>query len=202
VLYNKGNIMLHNEIEAIKQIENLLNINFPEETDYKIIRNGTLGYLLDDDENVIGLGFNIINSDKKINLETLKDKLYQFKNLKQLSLCCHGITDINGLSKIKTLETLTLFGNNITDIKPLETLINLRHLDLFDNDITDIKPLETLVNLKFLNISWNDKITDYSPLEKLINLEDLRMSKSTRDSKFLCSLMNKEFGLQLKECVI
>jgi len=173
--------MLHNEIEAIKQIEKLLNINFPE-TKNEIIRNGTLGYLLDDNKNVIGLGFNRykVNLFPNINLNVFRNIFQQFKNLKQLSLCCHDITDINGLSELITLETL----------------------DLFDNDITDIKPLETLVNLKFLNISWNNKITDYSPLRKLINLEDLRMSKNTRNSQFLCGLMNKEFGLQLKECVI
>jgi len=195
------NKMLYKEIEAIKQIENLFKIKFFR-TNYNNIRNGTLGYLLDDNKNVIGLGFNFVFSDKKINLETLKDILYQFKNLKQLSMCYHGITNIECLSKIKTLETLDLLGNNITDIKPLETLINLRHLDLFDNDITDIKSLETLVNLEYLDLSWNENLKDYSPIKKLVNLKKLKISKRHRQVNLLCELMNKYYDLQLIDCII
>jgi len=201
VLYNKGNKMLNKEIETINQIKKLYKTKFSR-TKHKSILNETLGYLLDDDENVIGLGFNIINSYIEINLETLKDILYQFENLKQLSLCFHGITNIECLSKIKTLEILNLFGNDITDIKPLETLINLRHLNLSWNEITDIKPLETLVNLKHLDLSCNENLKDYSSLRKLINLEDLKIYKRHRQVNLLCELMNNYYGLQLKECII
>jgi small GTP-binding protein len=148
------------------------------------------GYVIDDNENIIGLsiyhkGIKDLSVLKKLNKLTelylkyneIKDYsvLKELKNLTLLDLSYNQITDLSALKELKNLTLLYLSSNQITDLSTLKELKNLTLLYLSSNQITDLSALKELKNLTLLYLSSN-QITDLSALKELKNLTLLDLS--------------------------
>ena len=99
------------------------------------------------------------------------------KNLKELVLTGHQISDISPIAGLKNLEYLNLTKNQIgrSGISPIAGLKNLKYLNLTKNQISGISPIAGLKNLEYLDLSYN-WIANISPIAGLKNLEYLDLS--------------------------
>ena len=121
------------------------------------------GFVLDDNENIIGLN---LDSSKLTDISFLK----KFINLKQLILGGNQISDIKILENLKDLKYLDLEGNQISDVhSPLNYLEKLTYLSLRSTKIAEVSFLTELSNLEVLDLSEND-ISDVSCLKDLNHL--------------------------------
>lgn len=111
---------------------------------------------------------------------TIPDEIYNFKNLKELSIPNSNITGgiSSRLSELVNLEVINLhtnpnFGGTIPD--QIGNLTRLKHLDISGSGITGPLPasLSNLINLEELTIAWN-KIEGTIPTE-IGNLNKLNM---------------------------
>jgi hypothetical protein len=120
-----------------------------------------------------------------------------FKNLEELGLHFHAITDISPLAGLNKLTSLSLGGNPVADITPLSGLTNLGWLTLFNcqaqdytplanltglggllmdhSTISDVSILSGLTELWWLGLS-NTQVSDVSPLTTLVNLKQLQLA--------------------------
>lgn len=105
------------------------------------------------------------------------NSLSLMKNLKNLSLDNNQISDISSLSKLTELNLLFIQNNQINDITPLSGLTNLVSLNLDKNQITDVASLAKLTKLNLLLLQ-NNKISDITPLSNLINMNKLYLSEN------------------------
>lgn len=125
------------------------------------------------------------------------DCLGYFPNLRVLSLCECGLSDLSplsvcgklecldlsenriaslqGLAGLPSLERLTLRGNSIVDLSPLGSLTSLARLDLGANAISDIAPLRACDKLESLWLDSN-KLADISAVGSLTRLTELDIS--------------------------
>ncbi len=122
-----------------------------------------------------------------------------FKNLEDLGLNFHAITNISPLAGLTKLTSLSLGGNPVADITPLSGLTQLEWLTLFGCQAQDYSPLANLTNLNSLLIGYstisdvsmlsgltgltrlaldNTQVSDVSPLSTLINLNNLQLAGS------------------------
>jgi len=109
--------------------------------------------------------------------------LEYFKNLENLDLSFHAITDITPLAGLTKLTMLSLGGNPVADIAPLAALTNLKVLALSGCAAQDYSPLAKLVKLEFLMLN-NSAITDVSPLASLTGLKHLYLTGSPINNYF------------------
>ena len=125
--------------------------------------------------------------------------LEYFKNLENLDLSFHAITDITPLAGLKKLNLLSLSNNPVADIAPLAGLTNLKGLNLSGCAAQDYAPLAKLVNLDFLMLD-HATIADVSPLASLTKLKHLYLTGSPINNYFPLSdiyqnLEQKDFNI-------
>ena len=154
------------DLECIKAIKQTLGI--------KLRRVGEIswnkkGYLLNSEEQIIGLALN----DLKLNdLSKIIEPLAKLSNLQKLYLSKNQFSDLTPLAKLTNLQKLDLQNNQVSDLVPLNTLSNLQELDLRYNQVSDLTPLATLNNLQKLDLQ-NNQVSDLVPLTYLSNLQEL-----------------------------
>ena len=85
------------------------------------------------------------------------------------------IKDLTGLEYAKNVTELSLGNHAITNLQPLSGLTKLRALQLSGNKVADIQPLAGLSELRSVNLSEN-VVANYSPLSSLNKLEQVSMS--------------------------
>ena len=105
------------------------------------------------------------------------DGIQYFKNLKNLEISNHEISDIDSIEKLDYLESLSLPDNFVSDIRALRRLNTLKYLNLANNDIEDISDLRSLSNLQSLNLNHN-KIKEVDHLKTLKELSTLLVSQN------------------------
>lgn len=102
------------------------------------------------------------------------DFLYDFTDLKCLSLEANYIPRIENIDHLSKLRTLFLKCNRIQKLEGLGSLVELDTLILESNDITKIEGLQNCKKLTKLDLSKN-KLTDVESLEHLKELPSLKM---------------------------
>jgi hypothetical protein len=95
-------------------------------------------------------------------------------NLKHLSLCSVGLSDISPIAGLTNLTELHLSSNRISDISAVADLTKLAHLDSSANQINDISAVSGLTKLTILRLSRN-RITDISAVSGLTKLTELSL---------------------------
>ena len=103
------------------------------------------------------------------NIRDLKP-LVGLTNLRQIHICCMGISDLSPLRNLTKLQHLYLPFANISDLTPLAGLTGLEDLYLHGNSISDISILSRLTGLKRISLA-NNSITNISPLARLTQLK-------------------------------
>ena len=172
------------DLDAIKEIEKIIGRELKAcPSDKEIFSMDGASYLLNTDNELLGLCFH------EIKLENI-DSLKNLKNIEELDLSYTGIKNLSALRKMTSLKKLDLTGNKIRDIRDLKCLTNLTQLYLDKNSLNNISDLKSLINLTVLSLSENS-LTDLSALEDLTNLIELDLrSNKLSDIKVLSGLTN------------
>ncbi|MCR5769043.1 MAG: serine/threonine protein kinase [Lachnospiraceae bacterium] len=118
----------------------------------------------------------------------------KFKNLKTLSLCNQGLTDIGELAGLK-LESLDISKNPLKSLAGLENMTSLKYLKAANSGLEDISAIKGL-KLNKINL-FDVKVGDLAPLEGMESLIDLNVfGASTEDIRVINSLTSlEELGL-------
>lgn len=121
-------------------------------------------------DNLVNLQCFVINSNKiKINF---LDKLH---NIKELSIKCKYIKNLENLEKLTNIKKLTLLCYRLNDIKNLTRLTNLRYLTLYFRNKLKIENFDNLINLKKFTLPSRycpENITkDFVGIENIKNLK-------------------------------
>lgn len=124
-----------------------------------------------------------------------------FKNLENLELNFHSITDLTPLAGLTSLRSLGLGGNPISDLTPLSGLTNLQSLALFNCQAEDYGPLANLVNLESLYLEYSS-ISDLTPLSGLMNLQRLSLVDTLVSDVSPISGLTNLISLSLSGCSI
>lgn len=111
-----------------------------------------------------------------IKINNLSD-LFNFENLKKLTLRGCFIEDITPLKSLNFLTYLDLSSNEISDLTILKNFKRLSHLGLRNNKIFDISPIANLINIKTLFL-WNNQISNINILSNLFNLRNLDLGNN------------------------
>jgi internalin A len=155
------------DLEIIHQIKNKTGQKLPQIATVGIF-DMINGYVIDDDQHVVGLYL--------YDLELSDISFIQgLKHLTYLDLSYNHVSDISPLEGLQNLDYLNLSSTQVSDISSLEGLQNLTHLDLSSPRVSDLSSLEGLQNLTSLDLS-STQVSDISPLEGLQNLSDLDLS--------------------------
>ena len=193
------------DLQIIEKLEKETGKKFKQLSPDKITKVITIGYSIDENENITGLNLFSLRLLEHSFLKELKNLtalnlssnqisdisfLKELKNLTSLNLSSNQISDISFLQELKNLTTLNLRNNNIQNVSFLKELKNLTTLNLHSNDISDISFLKELKNLTTLDLSKNE-ITDYSFLKEFKNLTELSIwIRKISDYSFLKELKN------------
>jgi len=129
------------------------------------------------------INIQIKGDSKKIHLESLNlnsfpDKIFQFEDLRILSLANSLLTELpSDIKKLKKLEKLSLEGNNIKSLpREFSELKNLTTLCLGFSKFESIpKEIFELKNLRFLYIQYNSIDEIPSDIKRLIHLKELNI---------------------------
>ena len=144
--------------DQILELEKVYNITLEE-----VDSINKKGYLLDEDNNIIGLNL----SDNQISkIENLKE----LESLQRLDLSNNQISKIENLKELESLQLLYLENNQISKIENLKELESLQLLYLENNQISKIENLKELESLQRLDLSNNQ----ISKIENLKELQSLR----------------------------
>ncbi len=128
------------------------------------------GYVLDKDNNIVGLN---LSNNKISDIESIKE----LKSLQELNLSNNEISDIESIKELKSLQTLSLWSNQISDIESIKELKSLQKLDLSNNKISDIESIKELKSLQELDLSRN-QISDIESIKELKSLQKLDLSNN------------------------
>ena len=129
----------------------------------------------------------------KLDLEVIPDKIFEFCNMKLLSLSSNLLTKIpDKISKLQKLEELYLDRNKLIELPDeIGELRKLRKLVLSNNKIRNL-PINfyNLNNLEILNLVSNDLETITDDVGKIVNLKHLylRSNKLIYVSKNLAKI--------------
>ncbi len=123
------------------------------------------GYVLDKDNNIVGLN---LSNNQISDIESIKE----LKSLQKLDLSDNQISDIESIKELKSLQKLDLSDNQISDIESIKELKSLQKLDLSRNQISDIKSIKELKSLQTLYL-WSNQISDIKSIKELKSLQTL-----------------------------
>jgi Leucine-rich repeat (LRR) protein len=112
----------------------------------------------------------------KLDMEIIPDKIFEFSNMKMLSLSGNLLTKIpTKISKLKNLEELYLDRNKLTSLpEEIGELQKLRKIILSNNKISKLpNNFYNLISLEILNIVSNELEEIIDDVSKMVNLEYL-----------------------------
>lgn len=99
------------------------------------------------------------------------------RQLKEMDLKRHDLSDISVLQDFEQLERLDLGSNKIKDVSPLKDLPRLYALDLSSNPIDDFTPIGKIPSVIFLNIS-NTGVKEFKFLSECTTLKGLTIENN------------------------
>jgi Leucine-rich repeat (LRR) protein len=120
------------DLEIVAQIEQELGVKLKP---VKEIRWNTQGYVLNQEEQILGLGLHDCGIQ---DLQQIIVFLQNLSQLQSLDLSYNKISDYSFLQNLSQLQSLDLSGNKISDISFLQNLSQLQSLGLSGNKISDI----------------------------------------------------------------
>jgi len=131
------------DLEIIKKIEELVSQTSGKKIVLKEIEAfdwNTRGYILDKQDNVIGIS---LYECKLFNINNLVFLLKGLKNLEALDLGLNQIVDISPLKELKNLTSLHLDRNQIVDISPIKDFFENENFKFdFDRNPLEIPPID------------------------------------------------------------
>ena len=105
------------------------------------------------------------------------DWVESLPNLRHLSLCNAGLTEVPPIDNSRELEELLLCDNEITSVEDFPVMDELYCLDLSRNKISSLTGLDDLSALEIL-VLYDNMINDIEGVEKLSALQSLDLEKN------------------------